>query len=552
MTRILLLGWDSTDLDTLMPLVKKGRLPNVGKLIRRGTYGRLRSTFVPNSFPAWASFATGVNPGKHGIYYSPRNRPGSYVPGIVNSRTIAVKTLWELLSEEGRGVSVVNLPMTYPPYPINGCMVTGMLTPSLDTTWTYPPELGAEILAEAGKYVIDAKYSYEEKGRTLEETEESIRLRTRAIIHVMRKCPWDVMAAVYTSPDRIFHCFWGDRDPTHPSHDPRTARLYGDAFDRVYGWVDRELGVLMEELGGDVDIAIVSDHASAPLHYDSHVNNILESRGLLKRKAVEKRVATLEALNLKAQNLINDVANKLLDERTPLHERWGAFTKYKSGQAKMLVDDIDWSGTTAYYSMERGIRINLKGREPRGVVEPGDLEKVKERVRRVLLEFSDPARGKVYSDVVDIGSVYHGPELKWAPDMLPVTVDPYTRPWHRFSPKGEFTTANRLGAGDHYTHQRDGIFICAGPSIRGGRRRFDAEIIDIVPTVLYMCSLPVPQNVDGKVLGELLTDKVKKKLGKPGKGPSSAKGKDCGAPAFTGTAKDDELIMDRLRGLGYI
>ena len=154
MSRVVILGLDGATFTLLDPLLL-GRLPNLGLLMREGVHGPLRSTIHPLTPAAWTSAVTGLNPGKHGIFDFRRRRPGSYALEPVNARRRDGAPLWSLLSDMGRRVGVFNVPMTYPPEPVNGFMVSGMDTPGTDSSFVYPAALRSLLLQAVPGYQID-------------------------------------------------------------------------------------------------------------------------------------------------------------------------------------------------------------------------------------------------------------------------------------------------------------------------------------------------------------------------------------------------------------
>ena len=120
-------GLDGVTFDLLQPWLDEGRLPNLARLLNEGAQGRLRSTIPPVSASAWASFATGTNPGQHGLVDFTYPSESSYDIQITNGRTRAVPALWEIVGGAGGQTGVVSMPMTYPPKPLEGFMLCSFL-----------------------------------------------------------------------------------------------------------------------------------------------------------------------------------------------------------------------------------------------------------------------------------------------------------------------------------------------------------------------------------------------------------------------------------------
>ena len=131
MTRVFMIGWDGATFDLIRPWVAEGKLPTIARLMAAGAHGQLRSTLPPMTFPAWTSFMTGMNPGKHGIYDFTRPRPGRYELEFVNGGQRRAPSFWQILSQAGRRVASISLPCTYPPEQVNGIMISGFDAPGL-------------------------------------------------------------------------------------------------------------------------------------------------------------------------------------------------------------------------------------------------------------------------------------------------------------------------------------------------------------------------------------------------------------------------------------
>jgi len=157
--KTLLIGLDGATFDIIEPLLKEGKLPHIGKLLKNGTSALLRSTIMPNSYPAWTSCLTGVNPGKHGIYWSLIREDKTVYPlRLMTTLDLGAKSLWQLLGEKGVKVGIVNVPIVYPPVEVNGFLVSGALTPNDASEFTHPQNLKTDILKEVPEYRCEIEF----------------------------------------------------------------------------------------------------------------------------------------------------------------------------------------------------------------------------------------------------------------------------------------------------------------------------------------------------------------------------------------------------------
>ena len=234
--KLVIIGIDSATFDVINPMVRDGRLPNLSMLIKKnGTSGELKSTIPPVTPPAWVSFMTGKNPGKHGVFDFFVSPSYGYVRPVWNSKYIKSKTIWKILSEQGLRVGLINMPMTHPPEKINGFIIPGMqYSFDGDADFSYPPELLQEINAVTGEYKViygDLESLYTNNlDRFLAAWKDIFDKRLKAILYLIEKKDWDIFTAVFYSIDVMQHHFWKFFDKAHPQHDPELAVKYGNVI----------------------------------------------------------------------------------------------------------------------------------------------------------------------------------------------------------------------------------------------------------------------------------------------------------------------------------
>ena len=205
--KVFVIGVDGGTLEVIQPLVQKGRLPTFARLMQESAWGTLRST-VPHVSPvAWASFMTGQNPARHGILDFVLSRDGGRVRLPVSASALRGKTLWRLLSDAGRRVGAINVPMTFPPEPVNGFLISGFPMPAGTRNYTYPAPLAAELegrgwdLADiAGQTVSKRELDTFIAG--LYRRQET---RIQATLWLMAQYEWDLMVLHIFETDRIQH-----------------------------------------------------------------------------------------------------------------------------------------------------------------------------------------------------------------------------------------------------------------------------------------------------------------------------------------------------------
>ncbi len=436
-------------------------LPVLARLRERGLYGELRSSIPPITVPAWASMMTGKDPGVLG-FYGFRNRKDHSYDRLTFANSLAVKepAVWDLLSKVGRKVVLVAVPQTYPPKPVNGCVVSCFLTPSLESPYTFPPELKAEIETKAGGYKIDVEdFRSEDKDRVLKEIYELTDKTFGVAQYLMRKKPWDFFMVVNMGTDRLHHGFWKFFDPEHRRYEP------GNRYESVgldyYRHVDRWIGRLLETAGEDCRVLVVSDHGAKKMDGGIAVNEWLQREGYLKLKEPVR------------------------------------------GPTPIVEAKIDWARTRAwgeggYYSR---IFLNVSGREPQGAIRRADYEGVRDELIRKLEALGD-AEGR------PIGTKVHKPEDLYrevrgiAPDLIAIFGDLHWRSIGSLGLGAVHVTENDTGP-DDANHSMEGIFLASRPSGPPvGRRLEGLQLMDVAPTILRWMGVEVPTDIQGRTIEE--------------------------------------------------
>ncbi len=494
MKKVLVIGLDSATFDLIMPWVRDRRLPNIAKLVEGGVSGELRSVIPPLSWPAWASFTTGKNPGKHGIFDFVERKPGSYNIRTLTRCDIRAKSVWSILSERGKRVGVVNVPLMYPPEQVNGVFVSGFGTPDQKSQFTFPPDLRKKMIEFGYKINVEEHYKRGSEALFLEDLHEFTESRAKAAMYLMEEYPWDLFMVVFFGTDLVQHLFWGYTDPEHPWY--ADGEAFRDAILNYFQKIDELIGELLEH-AGDATCIILSDHGHGPLYKKWYVNSWLMEQGLLKLKKKPGGDNLLSKLGVKRediQNILKKCGLGRILELIPDKLKESVPSQY------LGLFDVDWSETVAYALTANGIFVNLKGREPGGIVNPGrEYEQVRGRIMEKLSEVEDG--GRVIDQVYSGEELFKGEYADRGPDIL-------------FSMSEGYRAVSDIYTGDIFlpedslsgTHKINGIVILNGPGIEKGMEIKGAELIDIAPTILHLMGVPVPEDMDGKVLKEALEE----------------------------------------------
>lgn len=544
--KIVLIGLDGVDWRLLKPWIDQGKLPALSRLVDEGVWGPLQSTIRPESSVAWSSFSTGVNPGKHGVFGFVHHEPNSYRFHLANSTTVAVPRFWDILGNQGIKVGLVNIPFTYPPTAVNGFLVGGMLTPTTETVFTYPPELQKQLLQNFGEYYLDASETLRDKQMLVDNVLAYTEQQRQTALFLMQQYDWDFFAIVFTGPDRLQHKLWADMDADHCQHDPTS--LYKTTLLTYFQTLDAAVRQIYEQLPDSALLLLMSDHGFNAVGRRFYVNKWLQAQGLLclQEKQNWRSYAVPIMSSLKSVPLMRRI------KRT--------FFPGDLGPAKMqvsaLTQTIDWTRTQVYYAPDGGLRINLQGREPKGIVSQGraygDLRQL---LKTQLRAIKDPLTDAyIIADVFDREELYHGRFAIQAPDLI---IEPQRENTDALknivldgSTSGADLDNDYFGSAHPYSanHAYQGILIAWGKDVVAGTNIANARIIDLAPTILTAFGVPIPEMMDGRFLTDIFV---------PDKAPvpiyaDKQDFSDVAQPQTGFDIDEEAVVIKRLRELGYL
>ena len=552
-SKVFIVSLDGATFSVLRPLADQGYLPNLSRMMQQGVSAELDSVVPPVTAPAWTSFMTGKHPSKHGIFDFTRFRDSDYSWAINNASHIRGKTLWHILSNKGKRVVVLNLPYTYPPSDINGAVVCGWDAPSTASVFSSPAGLSAEILERFPDYKtnlwvselkpLDSDEEFAEFTRRLKTGFEQ---QAEVALSLLEREDWDVFMVHFQQTDWIQHKLWtyieqGCREPGN--HSPKV-----EATRECYRRFDQLVGKLFErvELSRAARI-VLSDHGFGRLRGNIHPNHYLKEWGYLTLKEGQAdKLRGVKDLFRKSRH------KKLRQFYRTLQEAGNAFSSSGRANHQSWADNVgdvlgsrgaswDWAKTKAatIYAYQMGfVYVNLVGRGPQGIVTPGtEYENLIADLISRFRQIRHPHTGeKLLVDVVRGSDIYPAStDGVLLPDLVLIPADGYG-----FS----FTVADTPPeVSEEGTHRHDGVLLMEGQSL-AHPAALRPNLIDLAPTVLHMLGLPVPQDMDGRVLEEVLAD---------GQPVLFEEAGDISAEAPQSyDAQESELIEQRLKGLGYL
>lgn len=494
--KVLVIGLDGATFDIIDPLVKEGKMPNLKRLIECGASGSLESTTPPITGPAWLSLTTGMSPGKTGIFDFMKRTDESYCLHPISSQDFVGKSVWDYLSQAEKQVGILNYPLLYPPYKINGFMSAGVGVPLIDANFTYPKMLKRELNQIAGgRYEIMVPYHkprYNNTDLFLKDLYRVFNKHVRAAKYLITKKKWDLLWVIFSQTDALQHLMWRFIDPDHPLYQKKQAEIYGQKFKDFWKYVDKAIGDILNLIDQKTTIILLSDHGFGPNNQVFHLNLWLEQEGFLKRKRskILSKHTAWEGFHKIAK------ITKLKNWCFYVH-KYGVNT-LRSLKNESALKQIDLQRSIAFdpgHSIPfGGIYINntlISNSEERKIT----INKITEKIR---------IYGKKHGlkiEIIEPKNLYDCQVNNRCPDLLLKIND-----WGCVIKKGfeaDEILENKSYSPRHTgSHRMNGIFIAYGPNIQKTKLE-NAKIFDIAPTLLYLFNQPIPGKIDGRVLKEI-------------------------------------------------
>lgn len=503
--RVLVIAVAEATLDLIERWAADSRLPNLARLMRDGSVGRLRSQTPPVTPQLWGTIVTGRSPGHHGIFdFWQRGPDGQF--GEVHGGDLRQPTVWSLLSQRGRSSAVLNVPFTYPPAPLRGFMISGEDAPGAHRSIAHPPGIFDEVVERFGRYRLkDIFPGGRRKSDYLGLIPKDVRKQTDVFEHLLSTKDWDFGLVFFSATATAQHYFWSDME----SGDAQNP--YVDVIADAYRAVDGAIGRLISSAGPEANVFIVSECGAGPLRSGVQMNTVLEKAGLLHRKpggAGSGARAVVRGLRQSIQGTLNRHGLQSVYHWT--NRRLGRLKNWV--QSYLSASDIDWTRTKAFSRGKEGeIYLNLAGRDPQGIVMPGaDEAAVGDAVIAAFEALVDPGTGeKAVARVHRRENLYRGPMLEYAPDLVVEWQDFAYMPTENERDRDsvfverwrEYMEWPTSGA-----HRENGVFIACGPDIVEDGTIDGASILDLMPTWLAALGEPVPEPLEGRVLDELFAE----------------------------------------------
>ncbi|MFC6734073.1 alkaline phosphatase family protein [Haladaptatus sp. DYSN1] len=497
---VLLIGIDAGCLPVFERLYEDDVIPNIQSICEEGAAAPLESQIPPWTPSAWPSMYTGVNPGKHGVCgfvtYD------GYDFRVVSGTDVEELSLWSLLDQHEKSSVVVNVPVTHPPEEFDGALIPGFIGP--ENPKCHPEGLLDEVRDAIGEYKVYPSYARDDStfsdAQKMEEYTSLVRMRGEAFRYLADKHEPDFGFVQFQKPDTVFHEFEGDWDKV------RT----------VYEETDRQIGKVLEACDPNT-VFIASDHGMGPYDkYEFRVNEFLRDEGYVKSRKGGKGMPSWNPIQeeLRSGKDTRTWEPNTLERAAATVARFGlTASKIRAGLEKVGLaeiakqyapknvartanEQVDFPKSTAYMRArtELGVRINLEGRDPAGVVPQENYDEVRDELIEKLSAVRTPDDEPVFGEVAPREKYFHGKNADNAPDIVTIPND-----------MGHFLSAQLLGdyfapPTEPWNHKMDGIVAAKGAGIDVDAMPARAHLFDVAPTIMSALGVPYSDRMDGTVI----------------------------------------------------
>ncbi|MFH1328391.1 MAG: alkaline phosphatase family protein [Candidatus Bathyarchaeota archaeon] len=437
-------------------------LPNIRRLMKTGAYAKMNSTIPPVTIIAWSAIASGKDASQIGAFSYTIRDPETNKSKIVSSKQIKTDMIWDILSKQNKRTVSLNVPLTYPVKPINGVMVSGFLTPGIDSNCAYPEDIKEKIKL-LGNYetFFDisgmAGYKSMDLDVLLKRTYEMTNMQIALLKDLIVNEEWDFFMQVIIGSDRLQHMLWRHFDKTHRRFIANSE--YKNSLKDYYIFLDGKLGeileIIHEKLGDDVVVIVASDHGMVKQEGKININNWMMEKGYL---------------------ILKEEFKKETD----------------SGKTRMKFEGIDLDRTAAYATGAYHARIFINK-----AVVGEDYEGFRRKLIEELKAIPDDKGQPLKTEVFKAEETYAYPEHPECPDLTVYFDELRWAANPDFGMFGLYSWESAFGA-DNAGHSMQGCFIISGKGIKAKGDLGEVEIYQLAPTILQLVGVPVPKDIKHK------------------------------------------------------
>lgn len=501
LAKVLFIGIDAADKDLIMQWSRAGDLPNLNKLFETAAWGVTQNPIGLYVGAIWPSFYTGVSPARHARYCYKQLQPGSYEVKRVSAREVKNEPFWDALNRSHKRVSVIDVPKTFTSQLSNGLHIVdwGSHDPDEAGFSVWPESVATEIEKKFGIDAMDNCNGFRTTGEEFRDFRDTlihrVRKKTELSSYYLDQGKWDCFLTVFSESHCVGHQCWHLHDDKHPKYNPKLVEVADNPIKEVYMAIDDGIGELIKKVGDDAHVVVLASHGMGP-HYDATfmLDDIL--RRLEGEPPPQKRRSSLAQIATAFWKLL---PRNLRNIASPLRKK----ARVSFGVDKSAHYDRRRSFNMPNNDAYGAIRINVVGREPRGLVSPGEeYDEYCETLTQDLMEFVNVTTGEpLVKAVLRSADLYEGDNLHYLPDLL--------IEWNRSAPVSEVYSSKtgsikgeykRCRTGDHTS---EGLFFISGPFISPGQVNAQVSVMDLAPTIAAITGVELV-NVDGSSIAPLI------------------------------------------------
>jgi predicted AlkP superfamily phosphohydrolase/phosphomutase len=519
--QIVLIAIDSGDSRLISKWAAEGYLPTMVRLLENGAIASIETPVGVLEGAVWPTLLMSLNPGNHGLFAYRQIIPGTYDLKIATlADRLPQPPFWVSLSRAGKRVAIVDAPFAKPWKGLNGIQVTnwGAHDPWSWKRSSWPPRLIDDLARRFGDHPVgmcDAQHRTRADFETLRDgLIAGVKRKTELLRHCLKLEPWDFFFGVFSESHCVGHQCWHFADPSCPRHEPDAPSHLKTAMRDVYREIDKGLGALLQDLSPDTNVFILLSHGMGPYYHGSHLlSQLIDQLGVNENKnnAVSKAAqATTDGNGFRrgfwnARHLLPSPSRRFMKSVLPrevLNSWWLWAHPEEHPWGRLRVFQVPSSNMTG------ALRINLKGREPNGMVEPGaEYDAICNELTQVLMELQNPATGRAAVQWVSRASdLYHGIYLDWLPDLL-VEWDHSAPIFELASPRIGSISGTPRGARTA-SHWPQSLMIASGPGIAPGALGQEMQTIDVAPTIVGLFGVQQANYFEGRDYSTLFSSSV--------------------------------------------
>ncbi|MEM6837765.1 MAG: alkaline phosphatase family protein [Cyanobacteria bacterium P01_C01_bin.120] len=487
---LVILGIDAGDFDLMQRWVAAGDLPNLAQLMQRGCWGRVTDPTLVFEDGVWVNLFSGTTAGDHGYhYYRQLQKPGSYGLEPVWGPDFDSPAFWSQLQGTGKQVALMDVPEVLPIAGLNGIQIADwavhrpLVPPSTEPSSLLPQikrSFGPQITIEED-FESDLSTDQAIYDRLLQRVEKKGAL----LRELWSQAAYDLMVAVFAESHTGGHQLW--------SYQTVRDSPLEQGLSRIYQAIDREIGLILQQLPDTANVFIVS-----PLGLQNqYPTGGLMADFLLKLGYRATPEPTEQSFSLSPMALLRRLLPESL--RIALSQFLPRDTRERL-LSEQFQGSTDWSKTTVFMipsEFSSYLHVNLKGREPQGIVEPDDYEALLDRLEADLRQLIDLRSGEpAVQEVVRPRQLFGDTAHPTLPDVVvkwrscDYFMDTVVHPQATLhQEKSEFFRGS--------DHNQSGLMVAAGPDIQASGEIADIPLQDLAPTFLSLMAQPTPATLSG-------------------------------------------------------